>query len=301
VQSANLRAIAAMLGAVGSFALMDAMLKQLSGHYSPAQVTCVRALASLPFVLAAVAWAGAWRELRPRNWRLHLVRAALGVLMLVTFIHALQRLSLADTYAIYMAAPLLVAALSVPMFGDRVPARRWVAIGCGFVGVLVVLRPSGSGFATLGGLIAAISALCYALNVLTIRVLARTDSSRAMVVWYLALLALGGGAWALPGWQPIAGEHWLVVTGIGLTGASGQYLFTEAFRQAQPSVVIPFEYTAILWAIGLDFAFWQTLPTVFVLAGAAIVIASGLYVVYDERRAAGTPSAGGGSAAGSTS
>ena len=101
-----------------------------------------------------------------------------------------------------------------------------------------------------------------------------------------ALLALGGGLWALPDWRPIAAEHWLVVAGIGLTGASGQYLFTEAFRRAQPSVVIPFEYTAILWAIGLDFAFWQTLPTAFVLSGAAFVIASGLYVVYDERREA---------------
>jgi drug/metabolite transporter (DMT)-like permease len=284
VQSGNLKAIAAMLGAVGSFALMDALLKQLSGDYSPAQVTCVRALASLPFVLATVAWSGAWAELRPRNWRMHLVRGALGVLMLVTFIHALQRLSLADTYSIYMAAPLLVAALSVPLFGDRVPARRWLAIAAGFAGVLIVLRPTGTGFTTIGGVIAAISALCYALNVLTIRVLGRTDTSRAMVVWYLALLALGGGLWALPDWRPVAPEHWLVVGGIGLTGASGQYLFTEAFRRAQPSVVIPFEYTAILWAIGLDFAFWQTLPTVFVLAGAAVVSASGLYVVYDERR-----------------
>ena len=275
-----------MLGAVGSFALMDAMLKQLSGHYSPAQVTCVRALASLPFVLAAVAWSRAWGELRPRNWTMHVIRAVLGLLMLVTFIHALQRLSLADTYAIYMAAPLLVAALSVPMFGDRVPTRRWVAIAFGFAGVLVVLRPSGEGFTTIGGLIAAVSALCYALNVLTIRVLGRTDTSRAMVVWYLGLLALGGGLWALPDWRPIASEHWLVVVGIGLTGASGQYLFTEAFRRAQPSVVIPFEYTAILWAIGLDFAFWQTLPTAFVLLGSAFVIASGLYVVYDERREA---------------
>lgn len=284
MQSDNLKAIAAMLGAVGSFALMDAMLKQLSGHYSPAQLTCVRALASLPFVLATVAWSGAWSDLRPRNWRLHLVRGVLGLLMLVTFIYALQRLSLADTYAIYMAAPLLVAALSVPLFGDRVPARRWLAIAFGFAGVLVVLRPSGTGLTTLGGVIAAISALCYALNVLTIRVLGRTDSSRAMVVWYLALLALGGGLWALPDWRAIAGEHWPVVVGIGLAGAAGQYLFTEAFRRAQPSVVIPFEYTAILWAVGLDFAFWQTLPTVYVLTGAALVIASGLYVVYDERR-----------------
>lgn len=276
-----------MLGAVGSFALMDALMKKLSGDYSPAQVTCIRALASLPFVLAPVAWQRGWSDLRPRNLPMHLVRGALGVLMLVTFISALRHLSLADTYAIYMAAPLLVAALSVPMFGDRVPVRRWIAIACGFAGVLIVLRPSGQGLTTFGGLVAAVSAFCYAMNVLTIRVLGRTDSSRSMVVWYLGLLALGGGAWAAAtGWRPIADGHWPVIAAIGLTGASGQFLFTEAFRRAQPSVVIPFEYTAILWAMVLDFVLWSALPTAAVLAGAAFVIASGLYVVYDERRTA---------------
>jgi drug/metabolite transporter (DMT)-like permease len=289
VQSGNLRAIAAILGAVGSFALMDALMKQLAGHYSPMQVTCLRALASLPIVLLPVAWTREWHVLRPRNWKLHLLRGALGVLMLVTFVYALQRLSLADTYSIYMAAPLLVAALSVPLYGDRVPLRRWLAIGVGVAGVLIVLRPSGQGMTTLGGLIAVTSALCYALNVLTIRSLGRTDSSRSMVVWYLALLALGGGLWAVPQWRPIAPEHWTTIALIGVTGASGQFLFTEAFRRAPPSVVIPFEYTAILWAIGLDYVLWQTLPTAAVLVGAAFVIASGLYVALDERRAAQAP------------
>jgi drug/metabolite transporter (DMT)-like permease len=142
---------------------------------------------------------------------------------------------------------------------------------------------------TLGGLIAVTSALCYALNVLTIRSLGRTDSSRSMVVWYLALLALGGGLWAVPQWRPIAPEHRTTIALIGVTGASGQFLFTEAFRRAPPSVVIPFEYTAILWAIGLDYVLWQTLPTAAVLVGAAFVIASGLYVALDERRAAQAP------------
>lgn len=275
-----------MLGAVGSFALMDSMLKLLSGHYSPPQVTCMRALASLPFILAPVAWSGAWAELRPVNWRLHLVRGLLGVLMLATFVHALSRLSMADTYSIYMAAPLLVAALSVPMFGDRVPLRRWVAIGCGFLGVLIVLRPTGEGFASAGGLIAAVSALCYALNILTIRALGRTDTSRSMVFLFLLIMAIGAGAWALPTWQPLATEHWPVIAGIGLAGAAGQYLITEAFRETQASVVVPFEYTAIVWAMALDFVFWSALPAAAVLAGASVVIASGLYVVHDERRAA---------------
>lgn len=286
MRTRNLKAIAAMLGAVGSFAVMDAMMKLLAGHYTPAQVTCMRACASIPIILASVAWSGAWSDLRPRNWTLQLVRGAIGVLMLVTFIHALSRMSMADTYSIYMAAPLLVAALSGPMFGDVVPLRRWVAIACGFGGVLVVLRPTGEGFASWGGVIAALSALCYAVNLLTIRVLGRTDSSRAMVFVYLVLLAIGGGLWALPDWKPIAQNHWAILAGIGVMGASGQYLMTEAFRETPASVVIPFEYTAIVWAMGLDFVLWSTLPGLAVLVGSAIVIGSGLYVVRDEHRAA---------------
>lgn len=275
-----------MLAAVGSFAVMDASMKQLAGDYSPAQVTAMRAAASLPFVLASVAWSGAWRDLVPRNYALHLLRGALGIAMLMSFIYALQRLSLADTYAIYMCAPLLVTALSLPLLGEAVPVRRWLAIVAGFTGVLVVLQPSGSGLTTLGGLIAAVSALCYALNVIAIRVLGRSESSRSMVFWFLVLLLVGAVLLGARGWQAIQAQHYGWIALIGLTGALGQYLITDAFRRATPSLVVPFEYTAIVWAVALDWVLWSRLPQARVLLGAAVVIAGGLYVLYDERRAA---------------
>lgn len=282
----NLRAIAAMLGAVATFSVMDALLKQLMTRYASPQVACIRAFASLPFIVASAAWTRTWHELRPRNWRLHLARGVLGILMMITFLVALRQMSMADTYSIYMAAPLLVAALSVPVFGDRVPARRWAAIGCGFLGVLVVLRPTGAGLTSSAGLVAAVSALCYAINVLTVRSLGRTDSSRSMVAWYLVLLGTGAAALAWPEWRPIAGGDWRFVAAVGMTGAIAQYLFTEAFRLAPPTVVIPFEYTAIVWAMTIDWVVWRTAPGLHVMVGAGIVVASGLYVLYDERRAA---------------
>lgn len=287
MRTENLRAIGAMLLAVGAFACMDAAMKKLAGHYSPQQVTFLRGAASLPFVLIPLALQGAWSELRSSRPALHLLRGALGVTMLVTFIYSVSRLSLADVYSVYLAAPLMVTALGVPLLGDRVPARRWLAIGAGLIGVWIILRPSGAGYATFGGFVAAVSAVCYALSVVTIRVLGRTDSSRAMVVWFLVLVTLGAGALAVADWRAIATEHWPWIALIGLTGALGQQLLTNAFRRAAPSVVAPFEYTALLWAIAIDWTFWSVLPDARVYLGGAIIVASGLFILRDEHRAAG--------------
>lgn len=286
MRTENLRAIGAMLLAVGVFACMDAAMKKLSGFYSPQQVTFLRGAASLPFVLIPLAVQGAWSELRTTRPGLHLIRGLLGISMLVTFIYSVSRLSLADVYSVYLAAPLLVTALGVPLLGDRVPARRWLAIAAGLVGVWIILRPTGAGYATFGGLVAAASAVCYALNVVTIRVLGRTDSSRGMVVWFLVLVTLGAGALSISDWRAIATEHWPWIALIGLTGALGQQLLTDAFRRAPPSVVAPFEYSALLWAIAIDWTFWSVLPDARVYLGGAVIIASGLFILRDEHRAA---------------
>ena len=130
-----------MLVSVASFAVMDALLKLLSEHYPALQVAFLRAAASLPFVLLLVALRGRLARLRPVNVRLHLVRGALSVLLLYSFIIAVRESSLATTYSIFMCAPLLVAALSVPMLSERVVSGQWVAIAAGLAGVLLMLGP----------------------------------------------------------------------------------------------------------------------------------------------------------------
>ena len=282
----NLRAIGATLAAVGCFACMDATMKQLSGWYAPQQVTFLRGAASLPFVLLPLVLTGGWSELRTTRPGLHLFRGCLGIAVLTTFVHAVSRLSLADVYSVYLAAPLAVTALSMPLLGERVPARRWVGICAGFAGVWIILRPSGAGYTTLAGLVAALSAVCYALNLITIRVLGRTDASRGMVVWFLVLVTLGAGALALPQWRavPLAHLPWIAL--LGLAGALGQQLLTDAFRAAPPAVVAPFEYSALLWAVAIDWTFWSVLPDPRVYLGGAVVITSGLFILRDEHRAA---------------
>jgi drug/metabolite transporter (DMT)-like permease len=281
----RLRGIAYMVAAVFVFSIMDSLMKRLSAHYAPLQISSLRCISSLLLLLVPIAWQHTWATLRPRNAPLHLFRAALGIGMLGSFVFAVHRLSLAQTYSLFLAAPLLMTALSVPLHGEKVTGKRWLAIIVGLSGVLVILQPWGPGsISMLAAAAAALATLCYSLSALTVRTLGRTNTSMSMVFWYLLLVSAGSGALALGDWRPIPPSDWGWLIGIGVTGALGQMWLTDAFRRAPPSVVGPFEYTAILWAFGIDWIFWSASPSPSLLLGACIVIVSGIVIILDERR-----------------
>lgn len=282
----HLSGIVAMIAAVALFAAMDALLKLLAGHYGPMQVSCLRGVASLPFVVAAIVLRGRLARVRPVNVRLHLVRGALSILMLWCFVMAVRDSSLAVTYSIFMFAPLLVVALAAPILGERAGRAQWTAVGVGLVGVLIMIAPWGGDWGSRGVLYAAIATACYAVSVVLMRLLSRTDSTESMVFWLTVLLSAGSGLLALADWQPVRVEDFPAIAGLGVTGALGQWLITEAFRRAPAAVVTPFEYTALLWGAVLDLAVWGVLPGAATLAGSSIVIAAGLYLIYRERRLA---------------
>lgn len=272
-----------MLVAVASFSLMDAGLKVLAPHYAAMQVAALRGMSSLPLVLIWIAWTGGFRQLLRVRWSLHLLRGVLSMLMLAGFAFALRELPLAEAYSLFFIAPLLVTALAVPILGEHVGWRRWAAIVIGLCGVMIVLRPSGSRMFTLGSVAVLVSAICYALSAITVRVLGRTDSTQSMVFWMITMLSVFalGAAW--PDWIAIHREHWIVLCGLAVSGALGQYALTEAFSQTPASVIAPFEYTALAWGIGLDWLLWSTLPDYTMLIGAGVIVASGLYLLYRER------------------
>ncbi len=274
-----------MIAAVAVFSLMDGILKFLSAHYPPMQLAALRGAASLPFTVAPVLLAGRLRDLAPRRFPMHLLRGVLTVVVLGGFIYAVRELSLANAYSVFLSAPLLVAALSVPFLKERLDWRNWAAILVGLAGVLTMLRPTSSGLASLGALAAFIGATAYALSGIAVRVLTRTDTTVSVVFWTIGLMTVIAAAIALPGWVPIAPAHWKWLIALGLIAATGQYLLTEAFRSAPPSVVSPFEYTALLWGIGIDRVVWHVLPSARVCFGGGIVIASGLYLIWRERSA----------------
>lgn len=277
-----------MLAAVATFAVMDLSMKRLAETYPAMQVTFLRGAASLPFIFLATGWFGRWKDLVPNRWRLHLLRGVLQVVTLYFFVYAVSRLSLANAYTIFMSAPLLITALSVPFFGERVGWHRWVAVIVGMIGMLVVLRPSGEdgelgSMAILGGLAAVASAAAYASGALLIRVLSSTETSVATMFWALSLTALFAGMLAIVGWVPVRWDHWWWIFAVGLSGALGQHFLTEAFRLAAPPTIAPLEYTALAWGMLFDWLVWMTVPSSRMLIGAAIIVASGLYVIHRER------------------
>ena len=282
-QKSPSRAVAWMLMAVACFSLMDAGMKQLASSYPTLQVTFLRGAASLPFVLVWVLATAGPRSLVPRRWALHLLRGVLGMAMIGCFVYALRSLPLSTAYTIYFVAPLLIAALSVPLLGEHVGPRRWIAIGIGLIGVLVVLRPGVGGFISVPGLMVLLAATAYAVAAITVSMLTRTDTPQSMVVWFLVIMAVGAGLLALPDWQPLQLGHAALIAGMGLAGAGGQVALTRAFQLGEASLIAPLEYTGLVWVIGWDLLFWGALPDRFTWLGAAIIVASGLYLLHRER------------------
>jgi drug/metabolite transporter (DMT)-like permease len=278
----NVRGILGMLLAAALFSLMDTGLKLLSPHYPSIQVAALRAMSSLPLVIAFVAWRRGFGTLLRVRWPLHLLRGALGIGMLSLFAFALRTLPLAEAYSIFFIAPLLITLLSGPMLGERVGAARWGAIIVGLAGVVVVLRPTGTGMFTLAGGAVLLAATAYSVSAITVRIVNRTDSLESQVFWLMALVAIGAGALAAPDWVPVRAEHGWVLCGIAVTGFLGQLSITEAFRHGEASAIAPFEYSALAWGLLIDWSIWRTLPDAWMLCGAGIIVASGIYLVRHE-------------------
>lgn len=278
-----------MIAAVSAFCGLDTLLKLISRHYPPMEVATIRGAASLPFMLAPILLTRRCSDLRPKRLGMHLLRALLMLVTLGGFIYAVRALSLANAYAIFLAAPLIVTALSVPLLGEYVGWRRWAAISVGLAGVITMLHPAASSFVSLGAVAALISATAYAFSAIALRVLTRSDTTASVVFWMIGVMTLLAGAIAAPGWVSIRQQDGPLLLGIGLFAAVGQHLLTEAFRQAPPAVVAPFEYTALLWGILIDWTVWGVFPSTRVYIGGSIVIGSGLYLIWREHSGAAAP------------
>jgi len=278
-----LRGILCMLLAVALFSAMDAAMKSLTPYYSAMQIACLRGALAWPLVVLWLFGSGRHKTLLKTRWGLHLLRAVLGVIMLWAFVFSLQTLALAEAYAIFFTAPLLITAMSAFWLKEYVAPRHWVAIGIGLLTVLYMLNPDGDRLISIGALMALAAAICYAVSAITVRILGRSEGTGNMVFWLMTLLALGAGVLAMPDWQPLRAELWLSYVLIGITGFGGQIAVTQAFKIAPAAVVAPFEYMALLWGIGFDIVLWQLYPAFSMLAGATVIMLSGLYLVWQHK------------------
>jgi drug/metabolite transporter (DMT)-like permease len=197
---------------------------------------------------------------------------------------AIKYLQLDQALTITFSTPFLVAALAGPALGEWVGPRRWAAIGIGFLGVLVVTRPGFSAIHPAAALSAG-GALCYALYALATRILARTDSNETTLfysnlVGFVAMLPIVGFVWTPPD-SLLTG---LLMLAAGGLASLGHYLLICAHRLAPASVLSPFIYTQLLWVVILGYLVFDHVPNTWTMAGAAMVIGSGLYLLYRERR-----------------
>ena len=273
-----------MLLAVFLFSGMDAAMKQLTESYDPMQITCLRAACAWPFIVLWLAKTKRLQHLLDARWSLHLFRAVLGIIMLAAFIKSLETLSLADAYSIFFSAPLLITVLSVWWLKDKVNLKQWIAIIIGLLAVIYMLKPSGENMLSIGAVMVLIASICYAISAITVRILAKSDHAGNMVFWLMTMIMLGAGLLAFPTWQTLQWQHWPLFLIIGLTGAAGQVFITEAFRLAPPSIIAPFEYTALVWGLGFDIVLWQLYPSGTMMLGSAVIMASGLYLIWQQNR-----------------
>lgn len=223
-------------------------------------------------------------ELRPKRPKLQLLRALFMPVMTGLNFWALQYLQLAETGAIQFSVPIIIALIAAPMLGERMDAQRWTAIAVGFIGVLIIVRPGTQGFHP-ALILSIINAFLYALFNLMTRQLAAHDAPETTQFYSSVGATLVITPFALAAWQTPAGAlQWLVLVGIGVAGGVGHYVLAVAHRYAPASVLGPFLYQQIVWMVLFGYLVFGDVPDSAVVVGAAIVIASGGYLLYRERR-----------------
>jgi drug/metabolite transporter (DMT)-like permease len=294
--------ILSLVAAVSIMSIQDAIIKILSGTYAVHEIVFVRSLVAVPMLLAFVTFADGLASLRTRRLGLHLLRGAALFCAYMTYYVALATLPLAETIALYFTVPLFVAALSVPILGERVGPRRWAAIAVGFLGMLIIVRPDPGAIQPVA-LLPVLAALAYATSALLARKMGATERGGAMAFSAALVYLIASGATGLvlaPFADPAAANpsvrfllnpwivpemrDFLLMITTGIVSAFGFFLMTQSYRMAAANVVAPFEYTALPWGVLWGYVFFGNLPDRATLLGAAIIVGSGLYVLHRERR-----------------
>jgi drug/metabolite transporter (DMT)-like permease len=296
------RAIIFLLGAIGFATSQDAIVKGMSSAYPAYETVAMRGLAATP-VLFAWAWVEGQSLLHiPKAWRLIGLRSFTLFTAYMAFVLAIATLPLANAVAIYFTMPFFVAALSGWFLGEPVPAYRWVAIALGFIGVVVSIRPGTETFQP-ASLLALYSALGYAVGQMMSRKLSM-GSGPLMIAniqslfYLLGSLLLGGVMLGLdlhatsfpafssltkpPAWPTLV--DFSVMCLMGLFSALSSVYFIKAYQAAPTNFVAPFEYSAMIWAIAYGVIFFHDYPDMWTLAGAGIVVAAGLFMLWWDSR-----------------
>ncbi len=269
------------------FAVQDGLSRYLAGEYNVYMVIMVRFWFFAAFVIAISARrkGGVMAAARTRQPILQTVRALLLITQICVMVTAFTLLGLVESHAIFASYPLLIAALSGPVLGERVGWRRWCAIGIGFVGVLIILEPGIAVFEPVA-IVPLVSALMFALYGLLTRYAARRDTAATSFFWTGTVGMVGITAVGVWFWQPMIGGDWAWMAMLCVTGVLGHFTLIKCYEVAEASAVQPFAYLQLVFItiIGI-FVFGETIRTN-VAIGVAIVVGAGLFTLWRQRKVA---------------
>jgi len=273
-----------MIGATVVFALQDGISRHLAGTYNTYMVVMVRYWFFAAFVvfLAMRAPGGVRATARTDQLGLQILRGVLLAGEIVVAVYGFTILGLIESQAVFICYPLLVAALSGPVLGESVGWRRWMAIGLGLIGVMIILQP-GAGVFNPAAVIPFVSALMFAVYGLLTRYAARRDSTATSFFWTGiagAVVLTAVGMWF---WEPMVGRDWLWMGLLCVSGVAGHWLLIKCYEVAEASAVQPFAYFHLIWAAFLGVWVFGEVIRDNVVIGAAIIMAAGLFTLWRER------------------
>ena len=282
VATKSFSAILFMIAAGLINTVMLSAIKQLSGELHAFEIAFFRCLVGFIVLLPLVWRTGGMVVLRTKQPGLHVLRSALNAGGMLLFFWAISLAPLATVSAIGFASPLFAALLAIPILGETVGLRRWLALTCGFVGTIVILRP-GIDVVDFGALIALLSSLLWAGAMITIKRLTGTESPLSITTWASFLV----GVFCLPPalfvwqWPTLEQLAWLAL--IGALGSIIQFCLAKAFSLADTTVVLPFDFLKLVWASLFGLVLFSEVPDLWAWIGGIIIFSSAVYVAYRER------------------
>ncbi|MEM7194925.1 MAG: DMT family transporter [Pseudomonadota bacterium] len=261
--------------------LISGLVKHLSDHYPVTQILLFRfALAAVPLFLFTITMHGL-EVMKTERYQDHAIRSVSGICSLSMLYFALSMIPIAEATMIAYSSPIFITILSIPLLGEKIGIARWSAVLIGFAGVMIIAQPGTQVF-NLGGLLALGSALGGAMVVLWLRKLSDTEHPGLTSFIYNSLGALVFIIVTLyVGWHEVMSWiHWLLLAAVGLLAAVQQYLFAFSLRFGEASLIAPFEYLILLFAVAAGIIFWNEIPPTTSVIGGTVIVASGLIIIF---------------------
>jgi drug/metabolite transporter (DMT)-like permease len=264
--------------------VMNAFVKKAADYHAPVEAVFYRGVIAMALLLAYAAFKGRLKTLHKTN-RItsHLGRAIAGNIGVALIFWAYALMPMADVTALLLTGPLIVTVLSALLLKEKVGPYRWSAVGAGFLGVMLIAQPSGELYAGYGVLVALAASFSGALVPIFLRDLGRTEDALTTVFYFLAFGILASGVYMIFAGQWPHPAAIVPLLGAGIAAGLQLILKTQAHRLAEVSLLSPFSYTSIVWATLIGWMFWNDLPTMSVVLGTTVVIASNLFILWRER------------------